>query len=56
MHVDGFKGKGLVNSYYKGDGTTGTLTSPEFTIEHSRQRADATIVKLPFFDPPRKRA
>ncbi len=33
MHVDGFKGKGLVNSFYKGDGTTGTLTSPEFKIE-----------------------
>jgi sucrose-6-phosphate hydrolase SacC (GH32 family) len=34
MHVDGFKGKGLVNSYFKGDGTTGTLTSPKFKIEH----------------------
>ena len=33
MPVNGFKGKGLVNSYYKGDGTTGTLTSPEFKIE-----------------------
>lgn len=33
MPVDGYKGKGLVNSFYKGDGTTGTLTSPEFTIE-----------------------
>ncbi len=33
MHVDGFKGKGLVNSFFKGDGTTGTLTSPEFKIE-----------------------
>jgi fructan beta-fructosidase len=33
MQVDGFKGKGLVNSFYKGDGTTGTLTSPEFKIE-----------------------
>jgi fructan beta-fructosidase len=33
MHVDGFKGKGLVNSFYKGDGTTGTLTSPPFKIE-----------------------
>jgi fructan beta-fructosidase len=35
MHVDGFKGKGLVNSFYKGDGTTGTLTSPEFKIERT---------------------
>ena len=33
MQVDGFKGKGLVNSFYKGDGTTGTLTSSEFKIE-----------------------
>jgi len=33
MKVSGFKGKGLVNTYYKGDGTTGTLTSPRFTIE-----------------------
>ncbi len=33
MHVDGFKGKGLVNSFFKGDGSTGTLTSPEFKIE-----------------------
>jgi sucrose-6-phosphate hydrolase SacC (GH32 family) len=32
MHVDGYKGKGLVNSFYKGDRSTGTLTSPEFTI------------------------
>ncbi|MDR3689164.1 MAG: GH116 family glycosyl hydrolase [Fimbriimonas sp.] len=31
--VSGFVGKGLVNTYYKGDGTTGKLTSPEFTIE-----------------------
>lgn len=33
MHVDGFKGKGLVNSFFDGDGSTGTLTSPEFKIE-----------------------
>ncbi len=33
MHVDGFLGKGLVNSFKGGDTTTGTLTSPEFTIE-----------------------
>ncbi len=33
MHVDGFRGQGLVNSYFQGDGTTGTLTSPEFVIE-----------------------
>mgnify|MGYP001151424939 CR=1 FL=1 len=33
MHVDGFRGQGLVNSFFQGDGTTGTLTSPEFQIE-----------------------
>ena len=26
MEVTGFEGKGLVNSYYKGDASTGTLT------------------------------
>lgn len=33
MPVSGFKGKGLVNSFAGGDGTTGTLTSPKFKIE-----------------------
>lgn len=33
MAVSGFKGKGLVNSFHKGDDTTGTLVSPEFKIE-----------------------
>ena len=33
MAVDGFQGKGLVNSFAGGDGSTGTLTSPPFTIE-----------------------
>ncbi len=33
MPVSGFKGQGLVNSFFKGDVTTGTLTSPEFKIE-----------------------
>lgn len=33
MHVDGFRGNGLVNSFFSGDDTTGTLTSPEFHIE-----------------------
>jgi len=33
MEVTGFEGKGLVNSYYKGDNTTGTLTSPMFEIK-----------------------
>ncbi len=33
MRVSGFLGKGLVNTFYKGDRTTGTLTSPPFRIE-----------------------
>lgn len=33
MHVDGFRGQRLVNTFLKGDGSTGTLTSPEFTLE-----------------------
>ena len=33
MHVEGFLGKRLVNSYHEGDGTTGTLTSPPLRIE-----------------------
>src|SRR6476646_2695644 len=33
MPVTGFLGKGLVNSYFGGDASTGTLTSPEFTID-----------------------
>ena len=33
MRVDGFSGRRLVNSFFDGDGTTGTLTSPLFKIE-----------------------
>ena len=33
MEVSGFEGKRLVNSFFRGDATTGTLTSPEFKIE-----------------------
>ncbi|MCF7675135.1 MAG: glycoside hydrolase family 32 protein [Akkermansiaceae bacterium] len=32
MSVAEFQGKGLVNSFHQGDGSTGTLTSPEFKI------------------------
>jgi len=32
MQVGGFEGKGLINSFHGGDDTTGTLTSPVFTI------------------------
>ncbi|MFE9023583.1 GH32 C-terminal domain-containing protein [Streptomyces sp. NPDC007808] len=30
--VSGFEGKGLANSFHGGDGATGTLTSPSFTV------------------------
>ncbi|MBN2130376.1 MAG: GH32 C-terminal domain-containing protein [Sedimentisphaerales bacterium] len=33
MDVSGYKGKRLVNSFFDGDGTTGTLTSTPFKIE-----------------------
>ena len=33
MHVDGFEGKGLANSFFGGDNTIGKLTSPKFKIE-----------------------
>ncbi len=33
MKVDGFQGKGLVNSFNGGDNSTGTLTSPPFKLE-----------------------
>lgn len=33
MPVSGFLGRGLVNSYFHGDGTTGTLTSPPVRVE-----------------------
>jgi fructan beta-fructosidase len=33
MAVTGFQGKGLVNSFYRGDRTTGTLTSPPLKIQ-----------------------
>ena len=34
MPVEGYRGKGLVNSFFNGDGSTGTLTSPLFKVEH----------------------
>lgn len=38
MHVDGFEGRGLVNSFQGGDASTGTLTSPGFRIERQYLR------------------
>ena len=37
-------------------GAPGTAVELELTVEHRRKRPAATIRKLPFFDPPRKRA
>lgn len=34
----------------------GTAVEMEITVEHHHKRAAARVVKLPFFDPPRKRA
>ena len=36
MVVNGFRGRGLVNSFFKGDGTLGTLTSPEIKIDRKQ--------------------
>lgn len=33
MHVSGHRGNGLVNSFFGGDRTTGTLTSPPFAVQ-----------------------
>ena len=33
MEVSGYRGKGLVNSFYGGDGTTGKATSPTFKVQ-----------------------
>lgn len=33
MHVDGFNGERLVNSFFKGDGSTGSLESPPVLIQ-----------------------
>lgn len=33
MHVEGYLGKGYLNSYHEGDGSIGTLRSKEFVIE-----------------------
>lgn len=34
MHVSGFQGQGLVNSYHGGDSPTGRLLSPPFSVQH----------------------
>jgi aminomethyltransferase len=34
----------------------GTALQMELTVEHRRREASVTVAKLPFFDPPRKRA
>jgi len=34
----------------------GTRLGMETTVDHRRQKVGVTVAKLPFFDPPRKRA
>ncbi|MGQ4363367.1 GH32 C-terminal domain-containing protein [Streptomyces sp. SAS_272] len=58
QQVSGFQGSGLVNTFLNGDGATGTLTSPEFTIDkryvnfligggnHPAGSADPTALEL----------
>ncbi len=54
MAVDGFEGRGLVNSFFGGDQSIGTLTSPTFSINRKSIRfliggggwADQTCVNL----------
>ena len=36
--------------------TLGNRLEMEWTVDHQRRRVEARVVKLPFFDPPRKRA
>ncbi len=38
MHVAGFQGERLVNSFFKGDASTGKLTSPPFKVERDYLR------------------
>jgi fructan beta-fructosidase len=33
MQVDGYQGEGLVNSFFNGDNSVGSLTSPQFRVE-----------------------
>jgi aminomethyltransferase len=40
----------------KGNTELGSTVAMEVTVEHERKTVDAKVVKLPFFDPPRKRA
>ncbi|MGH7828130.1 MAG: aminomethyltransferase family protein [Candidatus Binatia bacterium] len=40
----------------RGKAALGTTVEMEATVEHARKKVRAKVVKLPFFDPPRKRA
>jgi len=44
-----------IGTVYTAYGLVGTNLEMEFTIEYQRQRAKATVVKTPFFDPDRKK-
>ena len=45
-----------VGHVHAGEAGPDTAVEMEITVEHQRQRAASRIRKLPFFDPPRKRA
>ena len=40
----------------RGNTEIGSRVNMEVTVEHQRKTVDAKVAKLPFFDPPRKRA
>ncbi len=40
----------------RGSTAPGTRLQMEMTVEHRRRQVGVTVAKLPFFDPPRKRA
>ncbi len=44
-----------IGTVYTPYGSIGATLEMEFTIEYQRQRAKATVVKTPFFDPERKK-
>jgi aminomethyltransferase len=46
----------LLATLRKEQARLGTRVDVEVTVDHARQTAGATVVKLPFFDPPRKKA
>ena len=50
------RGEGFWVGYGALAAVPGTALEIEITVEHRRKRAAATVVKKPFFDPPRKKS